>query len=262
LFYFVPGEPPTGGLQLSPSRHHAESCPEELYVSRHSRPDNPEWFDGFFTHPGLGSGIDDVFGPGAGAVRSANRATLVHGDIPDPAGLEYLRDSVGVVSAVLEQGGLGVLDLYAARWWSKEEWLRRFVERSEFAVEDFVQFISSDDDLRHPGVWVHTRGLRKFGRPDLQIKHVSGPWAKDNPKLRAAGRVLNIVAEYLCRGAVVEDRQTMSFPNASRWCTFLLTPDDSDSEACHFGNEVLEVVDLVKESPGTNLNRLLREIAG
>jgi hypothetical protein len=72
---------------------------------------------------------------------------------------------------------------------------------------------------------------------------------------------LNVLAEYLCRGAVVEDRQTVSFPNTRRLCTFVATPDDSDSEACHFGNEVLEVVDLVKEQPAANLSRLLREVA-
>ena len=39
--------------------------------------------------------------------------------------------------AVLEQGGLGVLDMYSARWWSPRQWTARFIDRSGFAVEDF-----------------------------------------------------------------------------------------------------------------------------
>jgi hypothetical protein len=52
----------------------------------------------------------------------------------------------------------------------------------------------------------------------------------------------------------------MAFANRKRRCTFLATPDDSDSPACHFGNEVLEVVDLVRGGPSTDLNRLLAAV--
>ena len=37
LFYFVPGEPPTAGLELSQSRHHVEGFPEALQLSGHER---------------------------------------------------------------------------------------------------------------------------------------------------------------------------------------------------------------------------------
>ena len=131
-----------------------------------------------------------------------------------------------------------------------------------FPVGDFVRIISSDDELLHPGLWVHTRGMRKFGRPDLQVKHVPGPWAEDNPLVGAAGHLLNSLAERLCLGAVVGDGETMAFPGLGRRCTFLLTPDDSDSPACHFGNEVLEVVDLVDGRASGDLHFLLEEVAG
>ena len=54
----------------------------------------------------------------------------------------------------------------------------------------------------------------------------------------------------------------MRFPGTRRRCTFVLTPDDVDSEACHFGNEVLELVDLVGSKAQGDLNRLLGKLAG
>jgi len=261
LFYFVPGEPPIAGLELSRSRHHVEGFPEDLQLSAHERSDDPEWFAGFFARPGLGFEIDEAFGDRADEVRAADRGTVVRLEIPDSPELGYLRDSVGVVSAVLDQGGLGVLDLSAARWWSREQWLSRFVDRSALAVGDFLRIISSDDEQLHPGIWIHTRGMRKFARPDLQVKHVPGPWAGDNPLLRIAGDLLNTLAERLCLGAVIADGEVIAFPGVRPRCTVLLTPDDSNSSACHFGNEVLEVVDLVGEKAGADLSWLLGHLA-
>jgi hypothetical protein len=262
VYYFVPGEPPTAGLALSRERHHVEGFPDGLRLSAHQRAADPEWFGRFFARPGLGFDIDEVFGDRADAVRAAERGTVVRGELPDPPDLGYLRDTLGVLSALLDQGGLGVLDLFACRWWSPGEWAVRFVEQSSFAPADHVQVISSDDKLLRPGIWVHTRGLRKFGRPDLQIKHVIGPWRGDNPMTKAAGEVLNTLARRLCLGAVIRDGEVMPFRGTRRRGTFRLTPDDIDSKACHFGNEVLEVVDVVNGKAGPDLNLLLGELAG
>jgi hypothetical protein len=227
----VPGEPPEEGLELSQSRHHADRVPEELQASSHERASAPEWFAGFFARPGLGFGMDRAFGDGADAVRAAERGTVLRGDFTDPQNLQYLRNTVGVVSALFDQGGLGVLDLHACRWWSVQEWRRRFVGENRLRVQDHIQIVVTDDDRHHPGLWVHTRGMRKFGRPDLQIKHVPGEWTPDNRRVKAAGNLLNSVAEYLCSGAVIEGGQTLSFPGRSNRCAFRLTPDDSNSEA-------------------------------
>ncbi len=261
LFFFVPGDPPREGLQVSRSRHHLDAFPEALQVSAHDRADAPEWFAGFFNRPGLGSFLEKEFGERAAELQAATAGTVLRGDFPDPPTLDYLRDTVGVVSAVLEQGGLGVLDLLACRWWSPDGWTERFIDRCEFDVADHVQIVSSDDEREHPGLWVHTRGLRKFGRPDLQVKHVEGPWSRDNPLLQAAGDVLQSLAGYLCRGAALEGGHTMTFPGRKGRCTFVASPDDTDSAGCHFGNEVLEVVDLVRGKPVKGLRRLLTEVA-
>ncbi len=68
-------------------------------------------------------------------------------------------------------------------------------------------------------------GMRKLARPDLPVKHVPGPWAGENPLLRAAGHLLNTLAEHLCLGAVIGDSEPLAFPGARRRCSVIRTPD-------------------------------------
>jgi hypothetical protein len=258
LFFFIPGQPPTGGLEISRSRHHFEAFPDGLQISSHERSADPAWFDGFFARPGLGFSLDEESGDAAATVRAAPRGTVARGDFADPPDLAYLRNSMAVVSAILEQGGLAVLDLLSCRWWSPERWLARFVTSSEFEIEDHVGIVVSDDEENHPGLWMHTRGLRKFGRPDLQIRHVPGEWSEDNPLVQAAGGLLNHLAGNLCRGSVITDGQVMNVAGTRRRCTFRHTPDDTPSDRTHFGNDVLEIVDVVRGKPSSDLRQVLR----
>ena len=73
---------------------------------------------------------------------------------------------------------------------------------------------------------------------------------------------MNSLAERLCLGAALRHGEVMAFPGRRRTCTFLLTSDDIDSPACHFGNEVLKVVDVARGRPARDLNRLLQELTG
>jgi len=261
LFYFVPGPSPSGGLRLSRSRHHVEGFPDALRVTAHSRDEKPDWFAGFFARPGLGFGMEEAFGDEAAAIAAIDEGTVLRGEFDDPRDLGYLRDSVGVVSAVLEQGGLGVLDLPTCRWWSRDAWLETFVARTGFNVGEQLALVCSNDDAYHPGLWMHTRGLRKFGRPDLQIRHVPGPPGDGKDFVGAAQGVLNSLAAVLCRGGVFAERDTLGFPGTDRQATVLLTPDDADAPACHFGNESLLLVDLRDDGPGDDLNGLLGWLA-
>jgi hypothetical protein len=167
-----------------------------------------------------------------------------------------------VVSAVLEQGGLGVLDLYAARWWTPDEWLAAFVDRSEFDVQDHVSVIVTDDERHRPGLWSHTRGMKKFGRPELQVKHLPGRLGDDNPLVDVAGKVINDFAEKMARGKLIPDGWRMRYSQDHQAFTFVETPDDSGSDKPHFNNGVLEILDYDPEGGrgGPGLGRLLAEI--
>ena len=178
LFYLVVGEQPEGStLQLSRARHHVDRIEDAIQISKHSRRDDPAWFDAWFSGT-LGGYLDEAFREDSEPVRRCHQLTVVRGSFPDQPSLAYLRNTVGVVSAVAEAGALAVFDVYAFTWWRPDEWRRRFVDRSEFRIDDHI-FIPVTDEPRHrPGLWSHTRGMRKFGRPDISVRRVGAAHAE------------------------------------------------------------------------------------
>ena len=262
LFYLVVGEQPEGStLQLSRARHHVDRIEDAIQISKHRRSDDPAWFDAWFSGR-LGGYLDEALREESEAVRRSNQLTVVRGSFPDQDSLGYLRNTVGVVSAVAEAGALAIFDFYAFTWWRPEEWRRRFVDRSEFRVDEHI-FIPVADEPRHrPGLWTHTRGMRKFGRPDLHVRRLPGPYDMSNPAIRDSGTILSGIANYLAGGAVVDDGQTMHLPSFDATVAFLAT--DAPETQKHFGGPSLEVCEIDPETgvsrPGLEL--LLRRMAG
>jgi hypothetical protein len=238
-------------LNISRARHHVAEIRPELQVSRHPRSSDPAWFDGWLSSA-IGLDIPRVFGAeGAGAVFDAPHVTAVRGEFRDQPSLAYLRDTVGVVSAVMEASdAVAVLDAYALTWWRPADWRRRFVDESAFRVADHV-FVAVSDDPRHrPGLWTYTRGMKKFGRPELQVKHLPGPYDEANPAIRNSGELLSGLANYLAGGAVIEDGRAMRLESYDSTIVFFETGDDSSTEK-HFNNAALEVCDI---DPGTGIS--------
>src|SRR5688500_10059871 len=100
LFYLVFGEPPAH-LNVKRARHHVDELPPQLQVSIHARADDPAWFDGWFSPP-VGLELPHVFGGDAKTVYQSGKVAAVRAEFNDPASLAYLRNTVGVVSAIAE----------------------------------------------------------------------------------------------------------------------------------------------------------------
>ena len=266
LFYFVAVEAPPQNLTISPQRHHVNAegdWQDRVRLSTQRRSDNAKWFGYFFDPKTLGHDLDRRFGDRAAILRQAEWAAVVEAELPDPPSLDYLRNCHGMVSALLEQGGLGVYELFHSRWWAPEEWVRCFVERCEFHIGDHVQIALTEDEAaeRHrPGRWLHTRGMRKFGRPDLQIKHIVGCDGAGEAPLRAAATVLKDFAERMARGEILPAGLAMRYAGNENAFAFVATPDEP-SVRSHFNNSVLEIVDYDPVAgAGQGLNRLLAEL--
>ena len=253
LFYLVFGEPPAH-LNVKRARHHVDQLPPELTVSIHGRGDDPAWFDGWFSPP-VGLEIPHVFGADAGPVYKAGKVAAVRGEFPDPASLAYLRNTVGVVSAIAEAGSVAIFDVPALTWWRPEEWRRRFVDRSEFHIGDHIFTAVSEDPAGT--LSMHTRGLRKFGRPELLVRHLPGPRDVDAPAVRDAAEVMDGLSSYLARGGVIADGGTMRLDRYDATIAFFdATPPRSDCET-------LEICDIDRGTglSGEGVPQLLGRIA-
>jgi hypothetical protein len=104
---------------------------------------------------------------------------VLRGSQPDPPTLDYLRDSVGLLTYVLDCGGCAVYDPQSFDWCPPDRWRHRVFEPAGPVPRHHVVILISDEEehqqpdpsVRSP-VWFHTRGMRKFGRPDLSVHDV------------------------------------------------------------------------------------------
>jgi hypothetical protein len=115
----------------------------------------------------------------------------VHGYLEDRDDLGDLQDVIGVVSALLDQGGTSVYDSYARRRFTAEAWRASFIERDGLVVGDHVAIVELDDET-------YTCGLLKFGRPDIVIRGVAPT------RLEAARALIARLAEFEVDGGVLD----------------------------------------------------------
>jgi hypothetical protein len=114
-------------------------------------------------------------------VKSSPECIYVAGTVKDPATLEYLRDTVGVVQYLLDTGGVAVLDIQTLSWFSPKGWSDEIFASGTAEIPKHVIILWSEDG---PGrSWFHTRGMRKFDRPDLSFHGVTAAMKEDATEL-------------------------------------------------------------------------------
>lgn len=170
VFYVVYGkfsEP----LKLSRSKYRSNGLPGGVTASRHQRAKNPKVFQDFQAGY-LGKMLAEEQPELAEAINLSPECMVVRGTVTDPNSLDYLRDTVGFITAVLETGETGVFDPQRFTWWSPKEWQTEIFDPDGPVPRHHVAILVSEEEGDEGGEWVHTRGMRKFGRPDLSIHHV------------------------------------------------------------------------------------------
>lgn len=98
-------------------------------------------------------------------VNACKQCIILRGNVKDDHQLLYLKQAMDVISMLSKQM-IAVLDLLSLQWYDKESW--NHLVTKEFDLYDHVQILLSQEE----GAWLHTRGMLKFGRPDISILHV------------------------------------------------------------------------------------------
>ncbi len=163
-------------------------------------------------------------------VRSQTRCVVVRGEAADASTLNYFRNAIGLLTAMLDAGGVAIYDLQILKWWSAEEWREDVFEADAPSPRTHVVILGSEED--DGSEWMHTRGMRKFGRPDLSVHHVP-------PQHRAAiVELINRFIEFQAFGGTIDPARPIkmqSIPAGMR-CVHGGDVDDPD-----FNNEHVEI---------------------
>jgi len=125
--------------------------------------------------------------------RLAPDVLVLRGELDDPATLDYLRDTLGVLAGMLDAGASAILDPQILTLFDATHWRRHYLVKGGAPPRHHALILSSEDGGgRH---WVHTRGMRKFARPDISLVNVPGV------ELERAGVLAEKLVELLALGA-------------------------------------------------------------
>ncbi len=213
LFYKVHGDL-SKGIKLDPKKYRCAGIPAGVEVSTLARADAPEPFafglDAPFSDR-LANDHPDVLR----AARDSSHCLLLKGVIEDPNSLNYWRDTIGFLMCLLDQGGVAIFDPYKLDWWTPAEWSQQAFEPNGPEQRAHVVILVSDDEKNPGKYWIHTRGLIKFGRPDLSIRAVT------DELVAPAEEVCNRFIDLSANGGVVNDGQPLKMASwPAGWACF------------------------------------------
>lgn len=171
-------------------------------------------------------------------IEAAPHVLTIRGQVNDPTSLDYLRDTLGIVAALLDEGGVGVVDpqilhLYAPSQWRETFWSGAFEPTSHAVI-----FVSPQEDAR---TWLHTRGMRLFGRPDISCHNVK---AEEVEKLQP---VFNGLIRMQAAGFLVPDGQIVEGVGLESRLICHLRGDLEDAEFNNFHLELEWEIEREKE---------------
>ena len=228
LFYVAYGKTPDD-VAISRSRYKFSGVPDGLEISAYGPTSSPETVDDFRTGY-LWDRLRDEDEKLAGEIGVQDQCLIIRGTLDDAPNLNYLRDVTGLVEWMFDSGIVAVFDPQAFRWWSKTNWHQQLFEAGQSGLHSHVSSLQSDESN---GTWLHTRGMRKFGRPDLSVRHVPAPSVKD------AASLINRFIEFQALGGVIEDGKAIRVSGLPEGMTCRLGGDVDDPD---FNNTHAEIV--------------------
>jgi hypothetical protein len=217
-------------LEVSMSAYRTAGVPDFIDVHFHERDEDPALFESYLDGY-VGDWLRANDPALHGTCRMASAAIEVGGVLRDPKDLNYMRDVIGIITALGDSRGVAVLDRQAARCYRTDEWKSQVWNPGVLNAPGMINTVVAKD-LTGPGWWISTRGMRKFGRPDLSVRGVP------RPDTDTVIDVCNRLASMMALGAVVPDGKAIKAPtiNGELICKIGGSLDDST-----FHNKVIEI---------------------
>ncbi|HVB84078.1 MAG TPA: hypothetical protein VND63_04280 [Rhodanobacteraceae bacterium] len=201
LLWFVFGDFPRQ-LPIDGAAWRTRGLPTGAEIGRYGRHELERW-PGYPLTGALGDLLREDDPALAAHAAGAPEGFVIRAELADAPDLDALRDGIGLVSALMATGGVAAVDPQLLTAFDAVAWRARFFARPHFDVRDHVLMLC-DADAQVPGrLHVHTRGLRKFARPDLSLRRVPAA-ARDT-----AGELLQRLAEWQALGGRFDAGQTV-----------------------------------------------------
>ncbi len=179
----------------------SEGLPTGMELTSHHHNALRQW-EGYPLKGGMGRMFKDDAPEAYKHAMDAPEVLVVRGHLPDSADTGYLRDTLGVLAALLDVGGTAILDPQVLSLYDADGWRRQFLVRDGAPIRNHLLILRDAEE--QPGrYWIHTRGMRKFGRPDISIRNVP---ERDSDR---AGLLCERLVELEALGAHFSEGQTL-----------------------------------------------------
>lgn len=225
LFYVVYGQA-TKPLRLSRSRYRCTGVASSLEFMEYGPDQHPEVVSSF-RQGILWDRLQHEAPELADYVAAQDHCTILRGPCTEGPTLDEFRNAIGLVTCLLDSGCGAIFDPQMFKWWSAAEWKREVFEPAAAVPRAHVTVLWSDEP--DGSRWLHTRGMRKFGRPDVSLRGV--PQAQFDAALDLCNRFIELQAQ----GGVVQDGEEIrmaSLPAGMR-CHHRGSLDDPDFNNVH-----------------------------
>ena len=205
LLWFVFGDF-EADFAIDAERYRTRGTPAGVDVVRYANRELAKW-DGYPLAGALGKLLWEEDARLFERATRAGECVMLRGTIADPPDLGPLRDLVGTITALIDVGGVAVVDPQTLSMFGADAWRMRHA-RDAFSAREHV-LILCNEDTRHAGrLHVHTRGLRKFARPDVSIRNLPPAAAS------LAGELAERFVDFQCAGGVVADGHEVELEGA------------------------------------------------
>ena len=194
LLWFVFGDF-EADFAIDAQRYRTRGTPAGVDVVRYVNRELAKW-DGYPLSGALGKLLWEEDARLFERAKRAGECVMLRGEIADPSDLDALRDLVGTVTALTDLGGIAVVDPQTLSMFGADAWRMRHA-RDTFNARDHVLILCSEDTHNEGRLHVHTRGLRKFARPDVSIRNLSPNAAS------LAGELAERFVDFQCAGGIV-----------------------------------------------------------
>lgn len=209
---------------ISASKHNSAGLPDELIAQLTDNDNGAAW-------EGAMSQLAQQSNPLAWqTVLDAPQKLVIRGEISDPNSLDYLRDVTGVIAASLESGGQAVFLPQILTAFGAHEWREQFFGAGFEPTQHTVILVTPQDDGR---TWLHTRGMRLFGRPDLSCRDVR------TDELEGLQSIFNGLMRMMAAGAHIPNGQPVRAADSEEVlrCTNRGSLDDDEFNNHHLALE-------------------------
>lgn len=226
-----------GYLQMQPpidrEKYRSAQVPPGFTMMVYDRTKQTIGFDEFFT--GRPWRLASETNPAiAKSCEAAGQLVVFRGETPDPANLDYLRDAVGIMRYLFDQGATAIFDPLTYELWTPREWDYRLFAHGKPVLHEHVMILRTPQGN---GEQFQTRGLRKFGRPDLSVQNVADRYGD------AVLELLNLYIGFQTAGGIILDGDIVTLETLppDGMC---IVPEDWPTERRldNYDNDVVEIV--------------------